>query len=113
MDLESKKLLEDIKKGFEAHNDTIIKTIEATVNGKIDKLTNNFNHWKEHETNERSKIKQSLDEYVVQTDEYRKSTEPMIEFFNNMNGAKKVMFWGLSIFAGIGGAFLMVREILK
>jgi hypothetical protein len=37
----------------------------------------------------------------------------MIEFFNNMNGAKKVMFWGLGIFASIGGAFLMVREILK
>lgn len=113
MDLESKKLLGDIKTAFEGHNDTIIKTIEVTVNGKIDKLTNNFNQWKEHETNERELVKERLDEYILKTEEYRKTTEPMIEFFNNMTGAKKVLFWGLGIFASIGGAILMGKEIFK
>lgn len=104
MDLESKKLLQDIKSAFAGHNDTIIKTIEKTVNGKIDRLTVNFNEWKEHETDERLKIKTDLENYMART-------EPMVKFFEEITSSKKVLFWLLGGLGTIGGFWLLVREI--
>jgi len=113
MDLESKKLLEDIKKGFEGHNDTLVKTIEKTVNGKIDKLTHDFHEWKEKEAEKRQAINDKLDDYIEKTNLYRESTQPMVEFFQDTSGFRKVIVWLFGGFVAVGGAYLMVKEILR
>lgn len=113
MDLESRKLLEDIRRGFENHNDTIVQTIQTTVNGKIDRLTSNFNQWKENETREREEVKRKLDEYVIETEKYRKSTEPMVNFFNDTSAFRRVSKWLLGGFVAVGAGYLMFKEIFK
>lgn len=109
-DPEIKKLLEDIKIGFSEHRDDVAQKIEETVkevvNGKIDRLTQNFNEWKKTETEKRTVIENKLDEYM-------KTTEPVVRFFTDMTAAKKILFYTLSAITLIGGAWLAIKGMFK
>ena len=113
MDLESRKLLEQIKVAFETHNDTIRETIDKKFNGKMDRLMSDFDAWKKHETREREEVKKKLDAYIIETENFRKTLDPMIQFFNDTSAFRRVSKWLLAGGVAIGGAYLMIREILR
>lgn len=107
-DQEVKRLLEEINEGFKSHKDDIAKTVEDTVkdvvNGKIDRLTANFNEWKKTETEKRTAIEKQLNEYMV-------TTEPVVKFFTDMNSAKKILFYCLSAITLVGSTWLVIKGV--
>lgn len=110
MDTESKQLLQEIKQAFTTHKDEVGQKVEDTVkvvvNGKIDRLSATVKDWIEGETGKRLAIEKKLDDYMD-------TTQPMIDFFEDMTSSKRILLWLLGGLASIGGFYLMVREIFK
>lgn len=113
MNEESQQLLRDIKKAFEGHTDNVVETIKATVNGKIDRLSQSVNAWQKEEAEKRVEIDKKLDDYIEKTNLYMESTKPMVEFFEDVTSTKKVLFYLLGGLGTIGGFWLLIREIFK
>lgn len=105
-----KKLLTEINEGFKSHRDdvaiTVEKTVKEVVNGKIDKLTNNFNDWKKTETDKRTAIESKLDRYM-------ETTQPVVDFFTNVTIGKKLFFYFLSGVSLLGGTILIIKQIFQ
>lgn len=93
--------------------DHVTEVIKLTVNGKIDRLTYDFADWKEVEAEKREAIDRKLDEYIAKTTEYMDSTKPMVEFFQNTTGFRKVTKWLFGFLVTVGGAYLLFKEIIQ
>lgn len=118
MDEESKHLLKDIKKAFSAHKDEIAEKITETVkevvpivvNGKIDALRREF----EKNSDESRKWRETQEKKF---ESLQKEAQPVLDFFDDMGGAKRmaILFVGgvVGIVTTIGGAILIIRELLK
>lgn len=118
MDEESKHLLKDIKEAFSTHKDEIASKIEQTVkevvpivvNGKIDALRKEF-----EKNSEESRTWRQTQEKKF--NDLQKEAQPVLDFFDDMGGAKRmaILFIGgvVGIVTTIGGAVLIIRELLK
>ena len=99
-EVDSKKILLEIKKSFESHS----SNVKEEVRLEMDRILADVRNWyvdlnnKIDKTNERIAM-------------LEKNTAPAVSVFNDAAAARRVLVWTVGGLAAFGGLILMFREI--
>ncbi len=74
---------------------TIAESIEKNVNGKVKLLTQKF------------------DDYVISDMAWKDKADPVIQMGENLQGGGRVLIWFAGFVSAVGGAYLIIKNILK
>ena len=89
-------------KQLKAIQDTIGKSIDKTVNGKISILTEEF---REH--------KIIVNQYIKEDNEWKTKAEPVIQMGENVAGFGKVSLYIVGFVASVAGAILVLLKLFR
>lgn len=78
--------------------ETVETTIKTTVNGKIDRLTVDFNR--------------GIEELHNRLDEQDQKIAPAIETIQTLQSGRKFILWAIPVFAFVGGLIAFVQQFI-
>lgn len=81
---------------------TIVDTIEKSVNGKIIKLTKDF-----------EKHQEIVNQYIIDDNEWKAKAEPVITMGKNVQGFGKVSLYIVGFVASVAGAIMLLLNLFR
>ena len=109
---------EDDKKHFEEFLLKAVQSGKRETSGLVDEIMHKMEHGIEKaiDKNVNGKIKrldEKIDNYILQDNAWKSEFEPYMKGVANLTGSGKILLWLSIAVTSIGGAVLLIKNLLK